>query len=172
VAGALPFMTSFSVDGISTQRVRFGGPSKELFPSVESIEEFKVASASNSAEFMQVTDLTTTTRSGTNQFHGTGFRFNQNSALSATSQFTPRDANGDPIKPEISANSFGVSGRGPVARNRAFFFGTYEGVRRPNEVTLSQIVPPDIWRGGNLSSVAMPIRNPFTGGTYAGNQIR
>ncbi len=43
VAGALPFMTSFSVDGISTQRVRFGGPSRELFPSVESIEEFKVS---------------------------------------------------------------------------------------------------------------------------------
>jgi hypothetical protein len=171
VAGALPFMTSFSVDGISTQRVRFGGPSKELFPSVESIEEFKVASASNSAEFMQVTDLTTTTRSGTNQFHGTGFWFNQNSALSATSQFTPRDASGTPIKPEISANSFGLSGGGPVARNRAFFFGTYEGVRRPNEVTLSQIVPPDLWRSGNLSSVPTPIRNPFTGGTYAGNQI-
>ena len=89
-------MTSFSVDGISTQRVRYGGPSKELFPSVESIEEFKVTTASNSAEFMQVTDLTTTTRSGSNQFHGTGFWFNQNSALSATSRFTPRDANGDP----------------------------------------------------------------------------
>jgi hypothetical protein len=77
VAGALPFMTSFSVDGISTQRIRYGGPSRELFPSVESIEEFKVAMASNSAEFMQVTDLTTTTRSGTNQFHGTAFWFNQ-----------------------------------------------------------------------------------------------
>jgi hypothetical protein len=171
VAGALPFMTSFSVDGISSQRVRFGGPSKELFPSVESIEEFKVASASNSAEFMQVTDLTTTTRSGTNRFHGTGFWFNQNSALSSTSQFTPRNANGDAIKPEISANSFGVSGGGPVARNRAFFFGTYEGVRRPNEVTLNQTVPPDAWRAGNLSSVAAAIRNPFTGGSYAGNQI-
>ena len=148
VAGALPFMTSFSVDGISTQRVRFGGPSRELFPSVESIEEFKVASASNSAEFMQVTDLTTTTRSGSNQFHGTAFWFNQNSGLSAASQFTPRDADGKPIQPEISANSFGVSGGGPIVRNRAFFFGTYEGVRRPNEVTLSQTVPPDAWRGG------------------------
>src|SRR5262245_30206076 len=38
MAGALPFMTSFSVDGISSQRTRFGGPSRELFPSVESIE--------------------------------------------------------------------------------------------------------------------------------------
>jgi hypothetical protein len=171
VAGSLPFMTSFSVDGISTQRIRFGGPSKELFPSVESIEEFRVASASNSAEFMQVTDLTTTTRSGTNQFRGSAFWFNQNSALSATSRFTPRDSAGNAIKPEIKANSFGLSGGGPVARNRAFFFGTYEGVRRPNEVTLNQTVPPDLWRSGNLSSVGSAIRNPFAGGVYANNQI-
>ncbi|HEX7797227.1 MAG TPA: carboxypeptidase-like regulatory domain-containing protein, partial [Vicinamibacterales bacterium] len=171
VAGALPFMTSFSVDGISTQRVRYGGPSRELFPSVESIEEFKVASAGNSAEFMQVTDLTTTTKGGTNQLHGTGFWFNQNSALSATSQFTPKDANGDPIKPHINANSFGLSGGGPIVRNRSFFFGTFEGVRRPNEVTLSEVVPPDAWRAGNMSSVAGTIVNPFTGQAFANNQI-
>jgi hypothetical protein len=171
VAGALPFMTSFSVDGISTQRVRYGGPSRELFPSVESIEEFKVASAGNSAEFMQVTDLTTTTKGGSNQLHGTGFWFNQNSALSATSQFTPKDSNGDPIKPHINANSFGLSGGGPIVRNRSFFFGTFEGVRRPNEVTLSEVVPPDAWRAGNLSSVAGTIVNPFTGQPFANNQI-
>ena len=171
LGGALPFMTSFSVDGISTQRVRYGGASRELFPSVESIEEFKVTTATNSAEFMQVSDLTTTTRSGSNQLHGTGFLFNQNSALSATSRFTPRDASGDPIKPDIRANSFGVSGGGPIVRNRAFFFGTYEGARRPNEVTLNEVVPPDVWRTGDLSSVAGAIRNPFTGQPYANNRI-
>jgi hypothetical protein len=171
VAGALPFMTSFSVDGISTQRVRYGGPSRDLFPSVESIQEFKVASASNSAEFMQVTDMTTTTRSGSNQLHGTAFWFNQNSALAATSRFTPRDSAGEPIKPEINANSFGASAGGPIARNRAFLFGTYEGVQRPNQVTLSQTVPPDAWRAGNLSSVSHAIRNPFSGGVYASNQV-
>ena len=155
VAGALPFMTSFSVDGISTQRVRYGGPSRELFPSVESIEEFKVATASNSAEFMQVTDLTTTTRSGTNQFHGTAFWFNQDSALSAdvalhAARRRRRSRSSRRSAPTASASS----GGGPIVRNRAFFFGTYEGVRRPNEVTLSQIVPPDAWRAGDLSSVA------------------
>ena len=171
LAGAMPFMTSFSVDGISTQRVRYGGPSRELFPSVESIEEFKVTTANNNAEFMQVTDITTTSRSGTNQLHGTAFWFNQNSNLSATTQFTPRDAGGNPVKPDIEANSFGLSGGGPIVRNRAFFFGTYEGVRRPNEVTLSQVVPPDAWRGGDLSSASGPILNPATGQPFTGNQI-
>src|SRR5262249_18036481 len=53
VAGALPFMTSFSIDGISTQRTRGGGPSKELFPSVESIDEFNVRSTTTTPAFMQ-----------------------------------------------------------------------------------------------------------------------
>ena len=171
LAGALPFMTSFSVDGISTQRIRYGGPSRELFPSVESIEEFKVTTASSSAEFMQAADITTTSRSGANQVHGTAFWFNQNSALGASTRFTPRDASGKAIKPDINANSFGVSGGGPIVRNRAFFFGTYEGARRPNEVTLSQVVPPDAWRAGDLSSVAASIRNPFTGQPFPGNRI-
>jgi hypothetical protein len=171
LAGALPFMTSFSVDGISTQRIRYGGPSRELFPSVESIQEFKVTTANSNAEFMQATDLTTTSRSGTNQLHGSVFWFNQDSALTATTRFTPRNAAGDPIKPEIRANSFGVSGGGPIVRTKAFFFATYEGARRPNEVTLSQVVPPDAWRGGDLSSLTSAIRNPSTGQPFAGNQI-
>ena len=171
LAGALPFMTNFSVDGISTQRVRYGGPSKDLFPSVESIEEFKVTTANSSAEFMQATDITTTSRSGSNRLSGTAFWFNQDSSRDATSRFTPRDAAGDAIKPDIQANSYGVAAGGPILRNRAFFFGTYEGVRRPNEVTLSQVVPPDTWRSGDLSSVASAIRNPATGQPFAGNRI-
>lgn len=171
LAGALPFMTSFSVDGISTQRIRFGGPSRELFPSVESIEEFKVTTANSSAEFMQATDLTTTSKSGANMFHGTAFWFNQNSALGSSSRFTPKDASGKAVKPEIDANSFGVSGGGPIRRNRAFFFGTYEGARRPNQATISHVLPPDAWRAGDLSSVSAPIRDPFTGQAFAGNRV-
>ena len=164
-------MTSFSVDGISSQRTRFGGPSRELFPSVESIEEFKVTTAGNNAEFMQETDLTTITKSGSNQLHGTAFWFFQDSAMTAATRFTPRDDAGNPIKPEVRTNSFGGAAGGPVVRNRAFFFATYEGVRQPNETTLSQIVPPDLWRSGDLSSVATPIRNPATGQPFPGNRI-
>ena len=171
IAGNLPFMTSFSVDGISTQRTRGGGPSRELFPSVESIAEFKVSAANNNAEFMQVTDITTTTKSGTNNLHGTAFWFGQNSRLTAVNDFTPRDANGEPVKPHVQANSFGASSGGPIVRNRLFFFATYEGVRRPNEVTLSQLVPPDAFRSGDLSSIARSITNPFTGQPFPNNQI-
>src|SRR5262249_40298330 len=90
IDGNLPFMTSFSVDGISTQRTRGGGPSRELFPSVESIEEFKVSAAGNNPEFMQVTDITTTTKSGTNTLRGAGFWFFQDSPFDRGTKFTPR----------------------------------------------------------------------------------
>lgn len=171
VAGNLPFMTSFSIDGIASHSSRSGGANRDMFPSVESIEEFKVSSANNNAEFMQVTDVTTTSKSGTNQLRGTGFWFINDSALSSVNRFAPRDAAGNPIKPNIQTNSFGVSGGGPIVTNRTFFFGTFEGVREPNEATLSHTVPPDAYRGGDLSSIAAPIRNPFTGQPYAGNQV-
>src|SRR5262249_23187655 len=167
----LPFMTSFSVDGISTERTRGGGPSRELFPSVESIAEFKVSEANNNAEFMQVTDLTTTTKSGSNVLHGTGFWFLQDSKFTGVTRFTPRDASGEPIKPKVQAKSFGASAGGPIVRNKTFFFATYEGVRRPNEVTLSQLVPPDAFRTGDLSGISRQIVNPFTGQPYPNNQI-
>src|SRR5205823_818497 len=53
LAGNLPYMTSFSVDGVSVQNTRGGGPQRDLLPSVESIGEFKVTSAGNNADFMQ-----------------------------------------------------------------------------------------------------------------------
>lgn len=171
IAGNLPFMTSFSIDGIASHSSRSGGAAREMFPSVESIEEFKVSSANNNAEFMQVTDITTTSRSGTNQLHGTGFWFINDSALGSVNRFAPKDAAGKAIKPKVRTNSFGASGGGSVVRNRTFLFATFEGVRQPNEVTLSHIVPPDAFRRGDLSSIATAIRNPVTGQPYANNQI-
>jgi hypothetical protein len=58
ISGNLPNVTSFSLDGISTQSVRNGGPNKDLYPSVESIGEFKVNAAGSNAEFAQSTDIT------------------------------------------------------------------------------------------------------------------
>jgi hypothetical protein len=49
IAGNLPYMTSFSVDGVAIQNTRGGGPMRDLLPSVESIEEFKVTEAGNNA---------------------------------------------------------------------------------------------------------------------------
>lgn len=171
IAGNLPYMTSFSVDGLAIQNTRGGGPMRDLFPSVESIEEFKVTTAGNNAEYMQATDITTTTKSGTNRLRGSVFWFNQNSRFASVDRFAPRDAQGNAIKPELNANTIGGTVGGPILKNRTFFYATYEGVRRPFESTRSQIVPPDAFRRGDLSSVSRQLVNPFTLQPYPGNQI-
>ena len=163
-----PIVVATLAAGVQQDR---GGAAREMFPSVESIEEFKVSSANNNAEFMQVTDITTTSKSGNNQLRGTAFWFINDSALSSVNRFAPKDAAGKAIKPDIRTNSFGASGGGPLIKNRTFFFGTYEGVREPNEATLSHVVPPDAFRSGDLSSITAAIRNPATGLPYANNQI-
>ena len=185
VAGGQPYTTSYSIDGISTQSVRGGGAVRDLFPSVEGIAEFKVSSTNNNAEFGQVSDLTTISKSGANNYHGTGFWFHQNSALNANDPFRAIGADGKRIKPAGHANSFGGAFSGPVsipklydAHNRTFFFFDYEGVRRGDPLPISQFVPPDAWRRGDLSSLlntvpdkSIRIFNPATGQPFPNNQI-
>lgn len=171
-SGGLPNSTSFSIDGISTQQVRFGGPNTDLFPSVESISEFKVNTSGNSAEFSQPSDLTVISKSGTNKYHGAGFYFFQNDALNARDTFAA-------TKQKIDAKDFGGTIGGPLtiphvydAKNKTFFFFTYEGIRRPEEFLLNQIVPPTPWRTGDLSSVKTAIKDPLAANAvFAGNII-
>ena len=160
VAGALPTATSFSLDGISTQSVRNGGPNADLFPSVESTAEFKVNTGSNDAEYAQASDITVTSKSGTNDLHGAVFYFTQNAAFNAADPFAHQ------VLPLV-ANDFGVTLGGPISvphvyngKDKSFFYFTYEGTRRPQSFQLSEILPSTSQRAGIL---AAPARNPCTG---------
>ena len=103
VQGAQPFQVEYTVDGISTASIRYNGPQRELFPSAENISEMKVQGVGDSAEYGQVGDITTTSKAGTNVFHGSLFEYFQNAALDAT-------AFGQVVgKPAKSANTFGGS---------------------------------------------------------------
>lgn len=169
IAGGLPYFTSFSIDGVSTTNVRFNGPNKDLFPSVEAISEFKVNTAANNAEFGQISDLTVITKSGTNRFHGGVYWFHQNAALDAKDAFAV-------TKPKLVANDFGVYVGGPVYKQKTFFFFDYEGTRRPEGNVLNEIVPPAPWRNGDLSSLLQlktPIQlvNPLTGKNIPNNNL-
>src|SRR5215510_10365618 len=178
VAGGQPYTTSFSLDGVSTQSVRSGGPVRDLFPSVEGIAEFKVSSINNNAEFGQVSDLTVISKSGSNDFHGAAFWYHQISALNASNPFGVVGSDGKRVKAPEHTNTFGGVLSGPLtipklykANNRTFFFFDYEGVRRPQQTLLNEIVPPDAFRRGDLSSITTPIINPLTRQPFANNQI-
>jgi hypothetical protein len=171
ISGQLPTATSFSLDGISTQLPRQGGPTHDLLPSVEGIAEFRVNTASNSAEFAQPTDLTVISRGGTNDFHGGAFWYFQRESLNARVGIANLVPNGN-------ANTFGASLGGPVVfphiydgKNKTFFYFDYEGVRLSTTSVIDTNTIPASWITGNFSGSGTTIVNPITGVPFANNII-
>ena len=107
IQGGLQSQSQFSVDGISITDVTGNKPLHNAFPSAEDISEMKVQGVGSPAEFEQPGDVTTTTKGGTNDLHGSGFWYTQNAALNATPY-------GAVTKPSQVANDFGGSLGGPV----------------------------------------------------------
>jgi hypothetical protein len=183
VAGGFSYTTSYSIDGISTVNVRSNGPSANLFPSVEAISEFKVNSANNDAEFGQPSDITVTTKGGGDKFHGGIYEFLQNSYFNASNPLTDSTQ-------RIRANDFGGYIGGPLftghhTKGKTFFFGDYEGTRRPESGSISIAVPSPAFRAGDLSSIctagfspaglctnpAQQLYQPFSPVPYLNNQV-
>lgn len=147
VQGTGTNQAEYSVDGISTTNIRFSGPQVEMFPSAENIAEMKVQGSGGGAEYGSPADITTTSKSGTNVFHGSAFEYFQNAALDAT-----RFVVGTPGKPAKSANTFGGSISGPLFKNHTFFFGDYEGMRYRTQTAILETVPNQDMRNGNFSA--------------------
>jgi len=171
IQGGIQSMSQFSVDGISITSVGGNGPLTEAFPSLESIAEIKVQGVGNAAEFAEVGDVTTISKSGTNAFHGALFWYHQNRALNAT-EF------GQQEKPQLVGNDFGASMGGPVlipklynGENKTFFFGTYEGFRFPRGRTIQNEVPTQALRNGDFSGTGITVTDPTTGQPFPNNQI-
>jgi hypothetical protein len=187
VQGGLPFQSETSVDGISTQNVNSNSPLSDAFPSTESIAEIRVDGVSNNAEFGPVGEITTVSKGGTNQLHGSLFWYHQNRAFDAVAYGTPVDpVTGQVERPQKIGNDFGASAGGPVViphlyngHDRTFFFGTYEGFHFPKQSTIQNLVPTQAMLGGDFSqevpfNPADPstwLFNPSTGGIYPGNVV-
>lgn len=164
VQGAIPAQSEFTLDGISTVNVTGHSPLPEVYPSAEGIAEMKVQGVGGNAEFGQIGDVTTTSRGGTNQFHGSLFEYLQNHALDAI----PFGATSKPAK---VANTFGGSLGGPLVRNRTFFFTTFEDMQFRRAAALQATVPTAAMRAGDFSRESYNVRDPFTGQPLPGNRI-
>ena len=176
VGGGLPSQVQYSVDGSSTVNIRNNGALGNMNPSSELIAEFKVTQFNNNAEFAQLGDVTITTKTGTDRYHGSLFEYAQNSAFDATTY-------GSLSKPHKVFNTFGGSLGGPVwiprtkqGASRTFFFADYEGNRRRMSTPLFAVVPTAEERAGNLSGLSSSrtdgnIIDPFTGQPFPGNTV-
>jgi hypothetical protein len=157
LGGASSAMVNFSVDGISTANVRQNGALQDAYPSQEGISAVRITSFNNSAEFSQVGDVTFTTKSGTDKYHGSLFEYLQNDALDA-------DPYGFSGKAPKHFNTFGGSFGGPLSiphlydgKDKTFFFLDYEGNRRSTAVAEQFLVPTQAERNGNLTTIGGPV---------------
>jgi outer membrane receptor protein involved in Fe transport len=119
-----------------------GGDGNDLFanlpavqPSPDSIEEFRVITNSFDAEYGRNSGsvVNVVTKSGTNDWHGSGFEFFRNKVLNAKGFY-------DPVNPDSIQNQFGGTVGGPIKKDKTFFFGSYEG-RRVKKGKSSDPVP-------------------------------
>jgi len=171
IQGGIQSQTQYSLDGISITDVTGNSPLTNAFPSSETIAEIKVQGVGNNAEYGQVGDVTTISKSGTNQLHGDAFWYSQNAALNAINF-------GSTTKPKLIANDFGASAGGPVmlpwlynGKDKTFFYGTYEGFRYPRTSTLQDEVPTQAMVNGNFSAEGVNVMDPTTGQPFPNDTI-
>src|SRR5438876_4318916 len=136
-------------------------------PSVDSIGEFKVVTSAYSAEFGKSPGaaISVTTKSGTNNVHGTAYEFLRNDKFNANDFFSIRQG---AVKPDHKQNDFGGNLGGPIVRGKAFFFGDVEATRLKQGVIRTTIVPSINERNGIFSGT---VRDPVTGLPFANNTI-
>jgi Carboxypeptidase regulatory-like domain/TonB dependent receptor-like, beta-barrel len=113
--------------------------------SVDAMQEFRIQTSSFAPEFGRTPggQISIATRSGTNSFHGTVFDYFRDGSLDANDWFANRS--GLP-KPDARQNDFGAVLGGAIAKDRTFFFVSYEGLRLHQPVTQQTAVPDDVSR--------------------------
>ncbi|HTV03364.1 MAG TPA: TonB-dependent receptor [Luteitalea sp.] len=152
------------IDGIDNNEYTFN--TVIITPSVESVREFKVLTGVFSAEFGRGAGVVSvSTKSGSNDFHGTAFEFFRDERFDARNFFAAR---APAAKPPLDRNQFGGAIGGPVFRNKTFFFFDYAGLRETRGLAFVNTVPTAETRVGDFSNYRdlqgnlIPIYDPLT----------
>ena len=140
-----------------------------IVPNLDSIAETKVTTSSYDAEFGQISAalVTASTKSGTNNWHGSAFFYRRSDATYARDPFA--QANPDPVTgrfiPPTLWGQFGGSIGGPIVKDKLFIFSDYQGTRAHNGGSAQAVVPTQAERNGDFSRWLPnnPIFNPYSG---------
>ena len=153
---------NFMLDGLDNNQVSENDVG--YAPSVDAIQEFNMITNNAPAEFGNFMGaiVSTTTKSGTNQFHGSAFEFFRNNVLNANDW--ANNFNGAP-RTAIRWNNFGGTLGGPIFKDKLFFFVDYQGQRDDTPTSISTTsVFTAAERSGNFSQLLPGIQlyNPFS----------
>ena len=147
----------------------------------EAIEEFRVTTANGNANQGRSagSQINLVTKSGTNSFHGAGFEFYRSRGFTSNDWFnnhaTDPQGNYAPVpRAELVRNTFGGGIGGPIVKNRAFFFYSYEGRRDASAVPETRVVPlPSLGTGAiNYRYCADPNCNSTNNATLDPSQVQ
>ncbi len=151
-------------------------------PIIDAIQEFKIQSHNDSAEFGGVLGgvVNLITKSGTNTYHGSGWEYLRNQSLDARNPFTDFDSSGKAAQIPFHQNEYGGTFGGPVripklynGKDKTFFFVAYEGWRYLKPASATYISPTAAELNGDFSAASADpykLYNPFltTGNATAG----
>jgi len=186
LAGSRQQSQMFWIDGGTGQNMRLGVGQVDLDPPVETVAEVKIMANGYSAEYGGSNGgvIVATTKSGTNNFHGSLFEYVRNEKFDAANFFAPI-VDGKKSKAPLRYNVFGGTVGGPVVlpkmyngKDKTFFFFAYEGSRRRDGAIRTLTVPTLLQRNGDFSQstnaqgAVIPVFDPATTALVGGRQTR
>ncbi|HEV2248070.1 MAG TPA: carboxypeptidase-like regulatory domain-containing protein [Terriglobia bacterium] len=161
--GERPAQNDYLLDGIdnNSNTIDFlNGTNYVVLPPIDAVQEFKVQTSNYSAEIGRAGGavLNATIKSGSNQLHGDVWEFLRNDKLDAADFF---EDSGGIKKGEYRQNQFGFTLGGPIViphvfngRDKLFFFGDFEALRRVQGSVFTNSVPTDLERSSGFSNLA------------------
>src|SRR5215813_7287585 len=156
--------SNFTFDGVDTSGVQEQTQKADtrLNIALDAIQEFRVSTSNYTAESGAAggAQINVVSKSGTNEFHGGSFYALRNDALDSRSPFD------GPKLPPFTLHQFGASIGGPVVKDKAFFYLSYEGLRQSLGETFTNFVPNAAFRAQVLakSPAVAPILNAYPRG--------
>ena len=144
---------NYVINGVTLNDLTFSSISFQ--PSLSAVQEFKIDNSTFSAEFGQSSGavVNIATRSGVNDFHGELFEFLRNDVFDARNFFTFTESEPPPFK----RNQFGGNVGGPIVKNTAFFFFSYEGLRQRQRLNTNSLVLSDAQRAATTDPVIVKL---------------
>ncbi|MEW5979519.1 MAG: TonB-dependent receptor [Acidobacteriota bacterium] len=169
INGGQEYSHEILIDGISIGRMDLnGGSNNEFTPTLDAVNEMKLQTGAISAQYgnTQTALANFGLKSGTNEYHGTAFWFDQNKKLNANTWNNNRF--GVPRSAQV-LNNFGATVGGPVIKNKTHFYFSYEGNRQNNQRTSgTNDLAVGAFKRGDFSQLFDPA---FTGDSRSGTII-
>ncbi|HEV2416930.1 MAG TPA: TonB-dependent receptor [Terriglobia bacterium] len=163
ISGVAGNYTTFLLDGVDITEEHQGGT--WIVTPLDALQEFNLQQNDYSAEYPGAGPaFNTTSKSGTNRFHGDLFEYFRNDAMDARNFFAKTT---EPLK----QNQFGGTIGGPIQKDKTFFFAAYEGQTQRQGLVSVALVPGAAERNGDFSAPGLhKIYDPATTTTNSAGQ--